>query len=157
MSNSDPSLQWQVERDLAYEPAGVWRATGVRVAAEGSGAELLSRQDEDGQWAGGANFPADAQHVNLLGRLDTHRDEVLRYAHNPNVPFTNHGSEHDVRPRKIRTKIAGCLRTMSGAEASCRMRPYLSTARKQGQSTFAAMRLLHEHTPWVPAIPTTHP
>ena len=58
--DSDPSLQWQVERDLAHEPAGVWQATRVRVAAEGFGAELLSRQDEDGQWAGGAYFPADA-------------------------------------------------------------------------------------------------
>ena len=32
----------------------------LRVTAEGFGAELLSRQDENGQWAGGAYFPADA-------------------------------------------------------------------------------------------------
>ena len=58
--NSDPSLRWQVERDLAHEPEGVWQATRIRVTAEGFGAELLSRQDENGQWAGGAYFPADA-------------------------------------------------------------------------------------------------
>ena len=72
------------------------------------------------------------KHVNLLDRLDTHRDEVLRYAHDLRVPFTNNGSEQDVRPLKIRMKIAGCLRTMTGAEAFCRHRSYLSTARKQG-------------------------
>lgn len=95
------------------------------------------------------------KHVNLLDRLDTHRDEVLRYAHNLNVPFTNNGSEQDVRPLKIRMKIAGCLRTMTGAEAFCRHRSYLSTARKQGQSAFAVMRMLHQNNPWIPAIPAT--
>ena len=104
---------------------------------------------------GGRGKTRRPKHVNLLDRLDTHRDEVLRYAHNLNVPFTNSGSEQDVRPLKTRMKIGGCLRTMSGAEAFCRLRSYLSTARKQGQSTFAATRMLHEYTPWIPAIPTT--
>lgn len=58
--DSDPSLRWQVERDLAGEPEDVWRATRARVAVEGLGAQLLAHQDEDGQWAGGAYFPADA-------------------------------------------------------------------------------------------------
>ena len=57
---SDPSLRWQVERDLAGEPGDVWGATRARVAGEGFGARLLARQDQDGQWAGGAYFPADA-------------------------------------------------------------------------------------------------
>ena len=52
-------------------------------------------------------------------------------------------------------KIAGCLRTMAGAEAFCRHRSYLSTARKQGQSALAVMRMLHERNPWIPAIPAT--
>jgi transposase len=47
---------------------------------------------------------------------------------------------------------AGCLRTMAGAQAFCQLRSYLSTARKQGQSAFAAMRMLHDGTPWMPAI-----
>lgn len=55
----DPSLRWQVERDLIGDPAAVWEATRARVATEGFGARLLSLQDEDGQWAGGAFFPAD--------------------------------------------------------------------------------------------------
>nr|WP_240757709.1 squalene cyclase [Nakamurella flava] len=55
---SDPALRWQVERDLADAPAKVWRATRDRVPQEGFGAALLARQDPDGQWAGGAFFPA---------------------------------------------------------------------------------------------------
>ncbi|WP_299035732.1 squalene cyclase [uncultured Pseudokineococcus sp.] len=57
---SDPSLRWQVQRDLADEPEDVWSATRASVATEGFGARLLSLQDEDGRWAGGAYFPADA-------------------------------------------------------------------------------------------------
>lgn len=57
--DSDPALRWQVERDLAGVQADVWQTTRSRVATEGFGAALLSRQDTDGQWAGGAFFPAD--------------------------------------------------------------------------------------------------
>ena len=57
--DSDPALRWQVERDLAGAPEETWRATRARVAEEGFGAQLLARQDPDGQWAGGAYFPAD--------------------------------------------------------------------------------------------------
>ncbi len=59
LRDADPSLRWQVERDLAGEPPEVWQATRARIATEGFGARLLALQDEDGQWAGGAFFPAD--------------------------------------------------------------------------------------------------
>ncbi|HSJ29640.1 MAG TPA: squalene cyclase [Acidimicrobiia bacterium] len=57
--DSDPALRWQVERDLLSEPPEVWEATRAKVATEGFGARLLALQDPDGQWAGGAYFPAD--------------------------------------------------------------------------------------------------
>ena len=44
--DSDPALRWQVERDLAGEPAEVWEATRARTATEGFGARLLALQDE---------------------------------------------------------------------------------------------------------------
>ena len=55
---TDPALRWQVERDLVHAPEATWQATRARVATEGFGARLLALQDEDGQWAGGAYFPA---------------------------------------------------------------------------------------------------
>ena len=57
--DSDPALRWQVERDLLHQPSEVWEATRARIATEGFGARLLARQDADGQWAGGAFFPAE--------------------------------------------------------------------------------------------------
>lgn len=56
--DSDPALRWQVERDLVGAAPEVWEATRARIASEGFGARLLDLQDADGQWAGGAFFPA---------------------------------------------------------------------------------------------------
>ncbi len=57
--DSDPAIRWQVLRDLAHAPAEVVAAERARVATEGWGARLLALQGEDGQWAGGACFPAE--------------------------------------------------------------------------------------------------
>jgi len=58
--DSDPAIRWQVLRDLIHAPAHVVAAERSRVATEGWGASLLALQGEDGQWAGGACFPARA-------------------------------------------------------------------------------------------------
>ncbi|MDJ0944903.1 MAG: hypothetical protein QNJ30_15650 [Kiloniellales bacterium] len=54
---SDPSLRWQAMRDLLDAPEADWKAERVKVETEGWGARLLSFQDDDGQWAGGAFVP----------------------------------------------------------------------------------------------------
>jgi hypothetical protein len=48
--DSDPSIRWQVMRDLTGEPAEVVAAERARVAIEGWGARLLALQGEDGRW-----------------------------------------------------------------------------------------------------------
>jgi hypothetical protein len=58
MLDSDPSIRWQVLRDLRGAAAQVVAAERARVATEGWGNRLLALQGEDGQWAGGACFPA---------------------------------------------------------------------------------------------------
>ncbi len=56
--DSDPAIRWQVFSDLLDAPAEVAMEERARVATEGWGARLLALQGEDGQWAGGACFPA---------------------------------------------------------------------------------------------------
>jgi hypothetical protein len=56
---SDPAIRWQVMRDLLDAPESQWQAERARVETEGWGAQLLSHQDDDGQWAGGAFVPRD--------------------------------------------------------------------------------------------------
>ena len=65
--DSDPAIRWQVMRDLADSPADIVAAERARVASEGWGARLLALQGDDGQWEGGALFPA--------GWFDIPRDE----------------------------------------------------------------------------------
>ena len=48
--DSDPSIRWQVIRDLTGAPAGQVAAERARVATEGVGARLLSEQADDGRW-----------------------------------------------------------------------------------------------------------
>src|ERR1700733_11603361 len=56
---SDPSIRWQVLRDLLDVPES--EGTGGRAKGQtgGWGARLLSCADQDGQWAGGAFVPRD--------------------------------------------------------------------------------------------------
>jgi hypothetical protein len=56
--DSDPAIRWQVLHDLVQAPAEVVATERARVATAGWGARLLALQGEDGQWAGGACFPA---------------------------------------------------------------------------------------------------
>ena len=48
--DSDPSIRWQVMRDLTHAPDEAVAAERARVATEGWGARLLERQAEDGKW-----------------------------------------------------------------------------------------------------------
>jgi hypothetical protein len=52
--DSDPSIRWQVMRDLTGAPATDVAAERSRVAAEGVGAKLLALQTDDGRWGGAA-------------------------------------------------------------------------------------------------------
>lgn len=58
--SSDPSIRWQVMRDLMHEPRDIWEKERMKIETEGWGKELFSSQDKDGQWAGGAFAPKDA-------------------------------------------------------------------------------------------------
>jgi hypothetical protein len=52
--DSDPSIRWQVMRDLAGASAEAVAAERARVATAGAGARLLALQGADGRWGGAA-------------------------------------------------------------------------------------------------------
>ena len=52
--DSDPSIRWQVMRDLTDASAKEVAAERARVGAEGAGARLLALQAADGRWGGAA-------------------------------------------------------------------------------------------------------
>jgi hypothetical protein len=55
--DSDPSIRWQVMRDLLAESDANVQRERMRVASEGWGARLLDLQAADGHWGGAAFVP----------------------------------------------------------------------------------------------------
>jgi hypothetical protein len=100
--DSDPSIRWQVMRDLADAPPDEVEAERARVAREGWGAQLLAAQDPDGRWSGGTFFPrgvatADTLHLLYLFGPDPADaavqqaiapvHEAARWDYDPNLRF----------------------------------------------------------------------
>jgi transposase len=78
---------------------------------------------------------------NLLLRLQTQKDAVLRFLAHPAVPFTNNQAEQDLCRMQVKQKISGGFRTEAGAQTFATLRTVMSTARKQG------CNILHSLTP----------
>lgn len=76
---------------------------------------------------------------NLLLRLEKYKEDVLRFLHDPIVPFTNNQAEQDIRMMKVKQKISGGFRTIDGADVFVRLRTFLSTIRKQNLNLFASI------------------
>jgi len=81
---------------------------------------------------------------NLLERLKNYQDDVLRFTTRKDIPFTNNLGERDLRMMKVHQKISGCFRSLEGAKALCRIRSYISSAKKQGIRASYALRSLFE-------------
>lgn len=77
---------------------------------------------------------------NLLLRLLHYKQDVLRFLHDPAVPFTNNDAERDLRMAKCKQKISGGFRSVQGAEQFARIRGFISTARKQGWNILQAIQ-----------------
>jgi transposase len=69
---------------------------------------------------------------NLLLRLNTRKEDVLRFLTNPDVPFSNNQAEQDGRMMKVKQKISGGFRSEDGANTFVVNRTIISTAKKQG-------------------------
>lgn len=89
---------------------------------------------------------------NLLKRLTKYREDVLRFATDFRVPFDNNLAERDIRMVKLQQKISGSHRSFDGADRFCRIRSYISTARKQGESAASVLVRLFEGDPWLPQV-----
>ena len=76
---------------------------------------------------------------NLYQRFVNHKKEILRFMTDFRVPFDNNGSERDLRMLKLQQKISGCFRSVNGATTFCRIRSYLSSARKHSRSLLMAL------------------
>jgi len=51
---------------------------------------------------------------------------------------------------KLRQKVSGCLRSLTGAQQFCAIRSYLSTAAKHGRNFLDTLVMLADGRPWLP-------
>jgi transposase len=96
--------------------------------------------------------PVMKKHNALARRLIDRQDDYLRFTQDWRIPADNNGSERDIRMIKLRQKVSGCLRSLTGATQFCAIRSYLSTAAKHHQHFFDTLVMLAEGRPWLPAI-----
>jgi transposase len=76
---------------------------------------------------------------NLLDRMRLFKTDILRFMHDPKVPFDNNLAERDIRISKVQQKISGGFRSDQGNAAFDHIRSYIATAIKQGISVFKAI------------------
>jgi hypothetical protein len=115
--DSDPSIRWQVMRDLQHAPADVVAAERSRVATEGWGAQLLDLQLPDGRWGGDPGFPhwsstnhaltllrvlgADPAHERMRAAIALVRDKVTWGPEFDDSPFFEGETEACINGRAL--------------------------------------------------------
>jgi transposase len=88
---------------------------------------------------------------NLLDRFRDHPDSILAFMRDFAVPFDNNQSERDLRMMKLRQKISGTFRSFDALVNFCRIRGYVSTARKNGINALEALQRVFLGNPFLPA------
>src|SRR5829696_6959980 len=124
--DSDPSIRWQVMRDLTDAPVEEIAAERSRVATEGAGARLLALQAADGRWGGAAwNHGWDST-MHVLALL---REMGLDPASAPaqqavalvrdRVTWQGCGPPECDRNRFFRGEVEPCINGQVAASGSC--------------------------------------
>jgi transposase len=77
--------------------------------------------------------------ANLGERFQLHKEAILRFLRDARVPFDNNQAERDIRMSKVKVKISGAFRTVSGGEHFATIRGFISTLLKQNLPIYSSL------------------
>ena len=94
--------------------------------------------------------PVGAKHRALARRITNRIEDYLRFATDPRTPWDNNAAEREIRMAKLRQKVSGGMRTLTGAQHFAALRSYLATTAKHGIDGLEALIKLTTRNPWLP-------
>ncbi len=103
---------------------------------------LITHAASIGAHTSGPGKPAQ-KHRALARRIHSRIEDYPRFAVHPIEPFDNHvGRAREVRMAKLRQKISGGMRTLTGAEHFAALRSYIATTAKHDLGALRALTML---------------
>ena len=76
----------------------------------------------------------------LIDRLREHRNEALAFLTDLRVPFTNNRAEQSLRMAKVKGKVSGCMRTVSGADDFAEIMSFIGSVKKHAINVLSAVK-----------------
>ncbi|MBI9030680.1 IS66 family transposase [bacterium] len=80
-----------------------------------------------------------SKELNLLLRLENHKDGILAFMYDDKIPFDNNIAERSFRMAKVKDKVSGAFRG-AGDVFFAAIRSFTDSARKNGLNIFEALR-----------------
>ncbi len=124
----------------AIEPEVLAKHSGYFTAAAAAGITINAAR----------RTPLQKKRHALATRMKEREADYLRFARDLRVPFDNNQAEQVIRMSKLRIKVSGCMRSMTGAETFCTIRSYLATATRHGINWLDALIMAAQGDPWIP-------
>ena len=91
--------------------------------------------------------PKRSEERRLLDAFLNRKQDILRFLHQPEVPFDNNQAERDLRMIKLQQKISGCFRKPDGRDIFCTNRSYISTLKKHKVDVLEGLALAFNGQP----------
>lgn len=94
----------------------------------------------------------ERKHNALFTRLRDRFTDYTRWVHDLRLPFDNNAAEQTVRMPKLRIKVSGSMRTLTGAEHFAAIRTYTATAVRHGKNAYSVLVEAMRGLPWIPTF-----